>query len=201
MNFLAHAFLAGPNTTLQLGGLVGDFVKGPLPAGLPEDIAAGVRLHRLIDSFADSNPAFQKSRARVSPVRRRVGGIMVDLFYDHFLARHWQEYAAEPLEASTAGFYELLEANAAVLPSRFMAILPTMRRGNWLASYASTAAVSDALDRMARHRFSRPTSLAGAGEELLIDYAGFEADFREFLPAAQVFSSTWRAENLDSLCQ
>ena len=53
MNFLAHAFLAGAKETDQVGGLIGDFVKGPLPAGLPPDLASGVALHRAIDSFAD----------------------------------------------------------------------------------------------------------------------------------------------------
>ena len=92
MNFLAHALLSGEAEADRVGGLMGDFVKGPLPAGLPPDLAAGVALHRAIDSFADRHPAFAASRARVSPGRRRVGGILVDLFYDHLLARDWADH-------------------------------------------------------------------------------------------------------------
>ena len=62
MNYLAHAFLAGPLATDRIGGVIGDFVKGPLPAGLDEALAAGVALHRRIDSFADGHPAFRRSR-------------------------------------------------------------------------------------------------------------------------------------------
>ncbi len=195
MNFLAHAYLAGPRSELQLGGLIGDFVKGPLPGELPDAIAAGVRLHRQIDSFADGHPAFVRSRARVSAARRRVGGIMVDMFYDHFLARYWREFAPDPLATRTATLYALLEDAHALLPARFAEILPVMRHADWLASYASTEALGEALDRMARHRFSRPTTLSGGGAELLADYAGFEADFRAFLPAALAFSEAWRMRN------
>jgi acyl carrier protein phosphodiesterase len=65
-------------------------------------------LHRRIDSFSDTHAAFRRSRARVSEVRRRFGGIMVDMFYDHFLAVHWQRFSPEPLTAFTAETYRLI---------------------------------------------------------------------------------------------
>ena len=58
MNFLAHALLAGDDDDDRIGGLMGDFVKGLLPAGLPLALASGVALHRAIDSYADRHPAF-----------------------------------------------------------------------------------------------------------------------------------------------
>lgn len=192
MNFLAHAFLAGAAPADQLGGLMGDFVKGPLPAGLPDDIAAGVRLHREIDVFAESDPAFQRSRARVSAVRRRVSGVMVDMFYDHFLARHWPDFHPEPLEVFTTRMYRLMSEHGALLPPRLAAILPRMRESDWLGSYESSETIAMALDRMAL-RLSRANPLTGSGAELLADYAGFEADFREFMTAAQAFASHRRS--------
>jgi acyl carrier protein phosphodiesterase len=191
MNFLAHAYLAGPDTAIQLGGLIGDFVKGPLPAGLPEDVAAGVRLHRHIDSFADAHPAFLRSRNRVSAARRRVAGIMVDLFYDHFLALRWAEFAPDSLQARTSALYALMYAQAELLPPRLQEILPRMSGGDWFGSYVSPAAIVETVNRMARHRLSRPALLEGGGEELLANYAGFEADFRAFLPDALAFSGEW----------
>ena len=82
MNFLAHALLAGESPALVVGGVVGDWIKGPLPAGLPEDLARGVALHRAIDSFAETHPAFCASRARMSPARRRYAGVLVDICWD-----------------------------------------------------------------------------------------------------------------------
>jgi acyl carrier protein phosphodiesterase len=192
MNFLAHAWLAGPEEAYRLGGLLGDFIKGPVPETLPPGVAEGVRLHRAIDTYADGHPAFRASRGRVSPGRRRVGGIMVDMFYDHFLARHWADYQpGEPLTAYTARQYALLAGLGADLPPRLARILPHMMAGDWLASYREPASVAAALDRMAT-RFSRPTSLPGAGEELLAQYAGFDADFRAFIGDARQFAEAWR---------
>ena len=67
MNFLAHAYLAGDTRALVVGGVVGDWIKGTLPGALPADLARGVALHRAIDSFAETHPAFQASRQRMSP--------------------------------------------------------------------------------------------------------------------------------------
>jgi acyl carrier protein phosphodiesterase len=192
MNFLAHAFLAGPEPADRLGAMLGDFVKGPLPAGLPEAVAAGVALHRRIDSFAEAHPAFRVSRARVSPERRRYAGIMIDLFYDHFLARRWEEFSPELLEDFTAATYALLVRHAALLPPRLAGIFPYMRREDWLASYRALSGVGQALDSMSRHRLTRPNRLAGAAGELEAHYAGFEGDFRVFLPDAVSFARRLR---------
>ncbi len=191
MNFLAHAWLAGDDPAHQLGGLMGDFVKGPLPAGLPTDIAAGVALHRRIDVFADNHPAFRRSRGRISPARRRAAGVLVDMFYDHFLACHWQAFHPEPLSDFTARMYALMDAHRAVLPPRLTGLLPSMRDDDWLASYRNAETVAFALNRMAR-RLSRPALLLGGGAELDIHYVGLEEDFFEFVTDAATFAAAQR---------
>lgn len=192
MNFLAHALLSGEVEADRVGGVMGDFVKGPLPAGLPPDLAAGVALHRAIDGFADRHPAFAASRARVSPTRRRVGGILVDLFYDHLLARDWADHGEGSLEAYTARLYASLDRYSAQLPPAAREIAGLMRRGDWLCSYREVAAVGRVIDRMAVYRLKRANPLGGGIEEFLADPAGFESDFRAFLPDAIAFSSQWR---------
>jgi len=193
MNFLAHAFLAGDSPADQLGGLIGDFVKGPLPAGLPPDVAAGVRLHRQIDVFADTHPAFIRSRARVSTGRRRVAGVMVDMFYDHFLAHHWSRFGDEPLDVFTARMYRLMDSHAAMLPPRLRELLPRIAGADWFGSYRAVDATSQALDRIAL-RLRRENPLVGGGAELVGDYAGFEADFFAFIPDAQRYAESCRLQ-------
>ena len=193
MNFLAHALLSGDEDADRIGGLMGDFIKGPLPAGLPPELAFGVALHRAIDSFADRHPAFAASRARVSPARRRVSGVLVDLFYDHLLARDWTDHGPGTLADYTVGLYASLEAYSGVLPEKANEIAELMTRNDWLGSYRTIAAVGQAIDRMAIYRLRRSNPLAGGIEEFLADTAGFETDFRVFLPDALAFTAAWRA--------
>lgn len=191
MNYLAHALLAGDHPADRIGGVIGDFVKGPLdplPAGLGPGLAAGVMLHRRIDSFADTHPAFLRSRGRVSAARRRVAGVMVDMFYDHFLARYWAQFSEQALGDFTADTYRMIAAHPEPLPPSFGPVFERMRAHDWLGSYRDAAVVALALDRMAELRLRRPNPLAGAGEELLAAYAGLEADFFEFLPDARAFA-------------
>ena len=167
MNYLAHALLAGPDPALRVGGLIGDFIKGGLPGGLPLPIAAGVALHRRIDTFADAHLAFRRSRARVSPERRRYAGVLVDMFYDHFLALHWARFSDEALEDFSAASYGLLAAHAHLLSDDYREVVAAMRAQDWLTSYRSAEAVGHALDRMSQRRLRRqPNTLTGALAEL-----------------------------------
>ena len=188
MNFLAHLYLAGDRDAHRLGGLMGDFVKGPLPGALPEDLAFGVLLHRRIDSFADAHPAFRRSRQRIGEVRRRYGGVLVDMFYDHFLAREWARFHPSTLAEFSRTAYDLLQRQAAVLPESMQPVARAMAAGDWLTSYAETESIGLAVDRMALRRLRHPNPLAGGVEELLADYAGFREDFFTFMADARVFS-------------
>ena len=192
MNFLAHALLAGDAEADRIGGLMGDFVKGLLPAGLPPELASGVALHRAIDSFADRHPAFIASRARVSPLRRRVSGVLVDLFYDHLLARDWADFRDDALAHYCAGVYRQLGTRLADLPAGAHHALELMAREDWLQSYAGLEGIADVLARMSR-RARQPNPLAGGEVEFIAAAEGFERDFREWLPDAQRFVADWLA--------
>lgn len=195
MNYLAHALLAGPDDDYRLGGLLGDFVKGPLSPAPPQFSAAvvqGLLLHRRIDSFADAHPAFERSRRRVTVERRRYSGIVVDMFYDHFLAVHWARFSTQALESFSAAVYALLARQP--LPDRLARILPTMRKEDWLAAYREPAVVGRALDQIALHRLKRSNTLNGVGSELVECYAQFEGDFLEFFPAAMTFAERFREQ-------
>ncbi len=193
MNFLAHLWLAGPDEGMRLGAVAGDFVKGALPGELPADIAAGVALHRAIDAFADTHPAFQRSRERVLGPHRRFAGVMVDMFYDHFLAAQWaQWYPPESLADFAARQYALLAAHRHRLPARAVPVLARMAEHDWLASYREVDTIVYALDRIAS-RLKRPAPFLGCGEVLRTHYAGFGEDAAAFLSDAQAFAMRTRA--------
>jgi len=192
LNFLAHALLAGETPALVVGGVIGDWIKGPLPGALPDDLARGVALHRAIDSFAESQPAFRRSRARVSVNRRRYAGVLVDVFYDHLLARYWSTIHHQPLDQFCGAVYRSINARLNDLPAASHPGLTLMAQEDWLASYARIEGIADVLARMSRHS-RQPNPLAHGEQEFLADVDGFTGDFHEWLDDMRTFCQRWQA--------
>lgn len=190
MNFLAHALLAGDDPALIVGGVVGDWIKGPLPGALPADLARGVALHRAIDSHAETHPAFRASRARISPARRRYAGVLVDIFYDHLLARDWADLRDDTLAPYCARVYRQIAGRLDDLPEHSRHALRSMASEDWLLSYANLDGIAGVLQRMSR-RARQPNPLAGGEAELVADMAGFGEDFRAWLADARGFVGEW----------
>ena len=193
MNFLAHLLLGGDDAEAQVGSILGDFLKGGIPAELPPAVAASVRLHRQVDSFCEQHPAFRRSRRRIGPRRRRYAGIVVDLAYDHFLARHWERWCPERLDDYAHRAYARLQAHPGHQPESMRRVTAAMAAGDWLGSYRRLAAIATALDRIAL-RFRRPSRLPGAVVDLERAYAGLQQDFLEFFPAVLEHSHRLRSQ-------
>lgn len=191
MNYLAHAWLSRATPELLTGGMLGDFVKGRPDGRYSPAVCAGIALHRAIDRYTDDHPVVQASRARIAPERRRFAGILVDVFYDHFLAVHWQRYGDLPLERFTRHVYGVLWPQRRGFPERLQRMLPWMRAEDWLASYAEIEAVDAALRGMARRfRFAeRAAPLATGVHELVAHYGAFERHFHEFFPQLERFAA------------
>jgi acyl carrier protein phosphodiesterase len=186
LNYLGHLFLSAPDEDSLLGSMLGDFVKGPLAGRYPEAVARAIAAHRALDVFTDSHPSVQRSKARISRERRRYAGIMIDMFYDHFLARDWLEYHHQPLPEFSARIYSLLERRHAELPDRLQRMLPNMKRWDWFSSYAEVESIDTALNRLGQ-RLTRSNPLFASAQELRAHYTEFEQDFRGFLPLAMRF--------------
>ncbi|MEH6685781.1 MAG: ACP phosphodiesterase [Halopseudomonas sabulinigri] len=189
MNFLAHLLMGSQTPQQALGSLLGDFVKGPVQKiALPDDVRGGIWLHRRIDVFTDSHPLVLQSKARISPARRRYAGIMVDMFYDHLLARHWQHFAEQSLVEFTQQAYRNLLKQPELIPENAWPVIQHMSEHDWLTSYAQLPHLHRALDNMSR-RLRPDNSLPGAVAELEADYAAFEDDFFRFMPQVQAFAT------------
>lgn len=186
MNYLVHLYLAGDDPGLQLGGLMGDFVKGPIPADCPAAIARGLHLHRRIDSLAHRSPHTRHSRQRLDAKFRHGRGIIIDIFYDHFLASSWQDFVQEPLADYAAKVYRLLELNHGQLPDGLQRIAPHMIEHNWLVSYQHRHVVGRALQRIAL-RLSRPLPLAESLDDLAAHETALRGDFMGFMREAADF--------------
>ncbi|WP_447768542.1 acyl carrier protein phosphodiesterase [Pseudomonas kilonensis] len=186
MNYLAHLHLGGPGREQLLGSLYGDFVKGPLQGLYDPRIEAAIALHRRIDMYTDRHPLVDIALSRFSTVRRRYAGIVLDVFFDHCLARDWTLYGEGPLVDFTARVYQVLGTEPQ-LPGRLAHIAPHMAADDWLGSYQEFEVLGQVLRGISR-RLSRPEELAGAMPELIRLYEPLSEDFRLFYPQLQDFA-------------
>jgi len=186
MNYLAHLHLGGKSPGHLLGSLYGDFVKGAVAGRFTPDIEAGIVLHRRIDSFTDRHPNVLAALGRFPKERRRYAGIIVDVFFDHLLARHWRQYSPQPLNDFVGQVYGIL-ANEPQLPGRLAAVAPYMIADDWLGSYRDFRVLEAVLNGISR-RLSRPEGLAGAFFEVRELYEPLSEDFRAFYPQLQTFA-------------
>lgn len=191
MNYLAHLHLGGPQPAALLGSLYGDFVKGPLQGGgWSADVETAIRLHRRIDAFTDAHPLIRLARNRFPQARRRYAGILLDVFFDHCLARYWSAYAQEPLTVFCARVYAVL-AGEAQLPGRLALIAPRMAEQDWLGAYRDFTVLERVVVSLQR-RLSRPEGLDGAMDELERLYRPLTLDFFAFYPQVQAFAEQVR---------
>ncbi len=189
MNFLAHLYLSGDNHKIMLGNFIGDFVKGrnALEQFDPE-IIRGIELHRAIDEFTDSHPIVTVSKNRLRPKYRHYSGVIVDVFYDHFLARNWDTYHPELLPDFADKAYGVIQSHDPILPKEVKFMMPYMIKGNWLVNYAKTEGIHRALSGMAR-RTPYESKMEQSVDDLKKNYAEFSQEFATFFPTLKQFAT------------
>ncbi|KJJ38873.1 acyl carrier protein phosphodiesterase [Aequorivita vladivostokensis] len=187
MNFLAHIYLSGNDESVIIGNFIADGIKGKRYLKYPPAIAKGILLHRAIDSFTDAHPTVHQSTARLHKNYGHYSGVIVDILYDHFLAKNWSKYSEVPLDEYVSDFYKLLRKNFTMLPARIQRMMPYMIADNWLLSYATVEGISKILAQMnVRTKGVSKMNLAVA--ELEEYYNEFEAEFTSFFDELIAFS-------------
>ncbi len=193
MNYLAHLFLAGTNPEFILGNFIADHVKGSDILKYSETVKKGISMHRAIDTYTDHHPVVKQSIARLRADFHKYAGVIVDMYYDHFLSANWDEYSPIDLPSFTKTRYDTLNIFQAILPMRSARLLFYMEKQNWLLSYSSFDGMQQAFNGMSRRTtFESKMELAVAN--LRTDYSEFEDEFREFFPELQLFVK----ENFDA---
>lgn len=187
MNFLAHIYLSGEIDNIKIGNFIADSVKGKKYLDYPIKIQQGIILHRHIDTFTDSHPIVKTSKKRLHPRYGHYDGVIIDILYDHFLAKNWLHYSKVFLNKYVHHFYDLLKSNHDSLPNKVQYLLPHMIRENWLYSYRSIEGIDKVLQGMNR-RTQLKSQMHMAIEDLLLNYTAFESDFTEFFEKLRTFS-------------
>lgn len=179
MNFLAHLYLSKNDKNILIGNFIADAVKGKKFENYPKKIKAGILLHREIDTFTDEHPIVRKSKRRLHERYRHYDGVIIDILYDHFLAKNWYNYSEIPLEIYADSVYSFFKENSNTFPTKIQNILPYMIKYNWLVAYASTEGIGRVLQGM-NQRTKGISKMDLAIEDLKLYYTDFETDFTLF---------------------
>ena len=187
MNFLAHIYLSGDKDLVTVGNFIADGIRGKRYKKYPVEIQKGILLHRQIDTYTDAHPTVRQSTKRLHKNYGHYSGVIVDILYDHFLAKNWNKYSRIPLAIYVETFYDLLGEHFEILPARIQKMMPHMIAGNWLLSYAEIEGIQKVLNGMNR-RTRNISGMDKATAELQQFYPEFEAEFESFFAELIRFS-------------
>lgn len=184
MNFLAHLYLSGTSEGLKIGNFIGDFVKGDKFKNFDAEIQEGIHLHREIDTFTDRHLVNKQVRRVLSKHFRHYSGVVLDLYWDHFLAKNWEQFHDLGLKSFTTASFEILNNNWDTLPGGVKRMLPYMEKDNWLFSYRTVEGITRALNGLSR-RTKYESNMDQGGLVLRENYETLEERFYHFMPDLQ----------------
>ena len=188
MNFLAHIYLSGDNELMKIGNFMADGIHGKHFDTFPIAIQKGIILHRSIDTFTDAHPIFRQSTKRLHANYHHYSGIIVDIFYDHFLAKNWSTYSDEKLEDFAERFYQSLRDNHDSLTLKTQKMMPYMINHDWLSSYQNIESIESVLAKMDT-RMKYDSNMRFSVAELRTFYSDFESEFTAFFKELMVHSN------------
>jgi len=186
MNFLAHIYLSGESDELKIGNFIGDFVKASDMENYSKTINQGIEMHWAIDEFTDQHLIVQKSKDRLRPKYGHYAGVIVDIYYDHYLARNWKNYHSQDLRIYVNNQYRMLESHISILPKKVVHMLPFMIQHDWLYNYQYFDGIERVMHGMA-NRSSFNSKMDESVLELKKYHREFGKEFEEFFVELQAF--------------
>lgn len=196
MNYLAHFYLSDQTPEGFLGGILGDFVSGKIDGKFTPVIEREITIHRRIDFFTDTNEIVKRSKKRVSESRRRFAGVLVDVFYDHYLALNFENYAKVSLKEFNNNVYQTLKAGNNVVEEELQDRLKGIAHYDLLGSYLTLEGIGLALYRISK-RLKRENTLAEGIFDIKNNYNELQNDFEEFFPQLIEFAKSERKKLTD----
>jgi acyl carrier protein phosphodiesterase len=169
-----------------LGNFIADHVKGKEILNYSDTVKQGITMHRAIDTFTDQHPVVKQSIGRLRADFHKYAGVVVDMYYDHYLSAHWDDYSPVDIHTFTKTRYDILNSFQAILPERSARLLFYMEKQNWLVSYKDLDGMQQAFNGMSR-RTTFVSNMEFAVSNLKSGYIEFGNEFRSFFPELQMF--------------
>jgi len=188
MNFLAHLYLSQNDTNIMIGNFIADHIRGNNYEGFSKEIQQGIFLHRKIDTFTDAHKIVRKSKRRLHERYRHYDGVIIDIFYDYFLAKNWDNYSAIPLDVYTDAINKFFSEISSELPVKSQQFIKYMTEYNILFNYQFEEGIEKVLNGM-NHRTKGKSQMNLAIEDLKNLTKEFEEDFTLFFEDLRTFSN------------
>jgi len=189
MNFLAHIYLSGDNIQLAFGNLIADGVKGKAFLDYPKSIQKGIILHREIDNYTDHHPLFKACVSKLFPTYHHYSRVIIDMYFDHFLAANWEKYHRHNLESFSLNFFNKLQKSIHLFPEHIQRFCNALIKYNWFQQYTTIADLKVILYQM-EQRTAFTSNLAASTVELSQNYDYFEKQFSEFIKEIKIFTQS-----------
>lgn len=186
MNYLAHIHLSGNNKKLMIGNFIADAVKGNKLENYETEIQNGIKLHRAIDHFTDTHEIVKESKKKLWERYRHYNAVIIDIYYDHFLAKNWLNYHKTELHLFVDDSYNTLQENYEILPEGIQFMLTHMVKNNWLLNYQYIKGIDKVMQGMSR-RASFDSGMEHSTDELIEHYDQFAYEFESFYPLLEKF--------------
>jgi len=186
MNYLAHIYLSRDDELISIGNFMADHIKGSKYKSYAVGLQKGILLHRQIDSFTDAHEIVRYSKRRLDDDYGLYRGIIIDIFYDHMLAKNWHLYSDQALSDYTQAFYGRLNRHYDILPEKVKYMSKYLIKDDWLLSYAQIGGIQKVLEGMNR-RTGGLSNMNLAIRDLEDHYEDFEKDFTLFFEELQQF--------------
>lgn len=181
MNFLAHIYLSGDDPDILLGNFMADQVKGRDLSRFEETVRHGIVLHRMIDHFTDTNAVSGKARAILRGSMGKYAGIVLDVFYDHFLATKWKDHHQTEYSEYVGNIYHLLSGRTEEMPEHTQVLFKYMKKNDWLGGYANIEGIERTLVGLSS-RVKQGGQMAYSKVVLVNNYDELSDNFDEFFP-------------------
>ncbi len=188
MNYLAHAFLSGNNKGLLIGNFIADHIRGNNFSEYPEEVIQGIQLHRKIDTFTDAHPEFKKSKRVFYNGFEKYSGVLVDIYFDHLLAKNFDFHSSIPLDEFSRNTYQIYSEHQYLLPKSSSGFLDYVMKNNIYKAYSDITGIERVLYHLS-HRIKHNVQLNDSIELFKTNEAELKTNFDIFFgDALKVFS-------------
>lgn len=158
-----------------------DQIKGRDLSSYGHNVRNGIILHRMIDHFTDTHGVSGEARAILRPSMGKYAGVVLDVFYDHFLATKWNDHHDVEYAVFVEKAYLSLSDRTDEMPEHTSLLFHYMKKNDWLGGYAHVDGIERALTGLAS-RVQQGEQMARSKAELLKYYDELSNNFDKFFP-------------------